>query len=96
MFVPEQGSYRASSIQPDHSTYNAFMPGLCALTELYHGNTSVNPWNFQKGQWLTSQNLKILTFYGRYTDLVHKFYTSVSHILKSLFMSGFPVIVGES
>ena len=79
MFVPEQGSYQASSIQPDHSTYNAFMHGLCALPELHYGNTSVNPWNLQKGQWSTSQNLKILAFYGRCIDLVHKFYTSVSH-----------------
>ena len=41
---------------------------------------------FRKGQWLTSQNLKILPFYGRHTDLVHTFYTSVSHMLKSLFI----------
>ena len=85
MFVPEQGSYRASSSQPRFLQWS--VPGdqsnraveadnrpfhlqrLCALPELHYGNTSVNPWNLQKGQWLTSQNLKMLTFYG-HTDLV--------------------------
>ena len=100
MFIPEQGSYRASSIQP--KLLQLFVPGeqsnraveadnrplhlqrLCALPELHYGNASVNPWNLQKGQWLTSQNFNMLTFYGRHTDLVHKFNTYVSHMLKSL------------
>ena len=54
---------------------------LCALPELHYGNASVNPWNLQKGQWLTSQNLKILTLYGRHTDIVHNFDTSGLHML---------------
>ena len=86
MFVPEQGSYRASSIQP--RLLQLTVPGdqsngamkadnrpfhlqrLCALPELHYGNTSVNLWNLQMGQWLPSHKVKMLTFYGRHTDLV--------------------------
>ena len=99
MFVPEQGRYRASSIQPrllqlsvpdqsnrvveaDNRPFHLQRP--CALPELNYENASVNPWNLQKDQWLTSQKLNMLTLCGRHTDLVHKFDTSVSHMLKSL------------
>ena len=92
----EQGIYRASSIQP--RLLQLSVPGdqsnraveadnrpfhlqrLCALPELHYGNT------LQKSQWLTSQNLNMLTFYGRHTHLGHTFETSVSHMLKSLFI----------
>ena len=80
--VPGDQSNRA--VEADNRPFH--IQRLCALPELHYGNASFNPWNLQKGQWLTSQNLKMLTFYGCHTYLVHIFDTSVSHMLKSLFI----------